>query len=68
MTKMTLRDLKGLFPPAPLHFVSPDGLNADNGGSQKKHRHEHKSARGHSVGKLTPAQWKYARRKKAANQ
>jgi hypothetical protein len=63
---MSLQDLKDLYIPVSAH-ESPnrDGLTVRNHATMKRHRHEHNPARGHSVGKITPAEWKHARRKRS---
>lgn len=40
--KMSLNDLKSMYPPASLHYVSPDGLEdrvGKHAASKKRHRH-----------------------------
>lgn len=58
MPKMTLDDLRSMYPEKPFHFVSPDGLIDTNGATRKRHRHNHKPTWKPRKVKLSPAEYR----------
>lgn len=60
MNKMTLIDLKGLFPP----YMGMKGGNASSA-TRKGYKHNHKPTWKPAKPDQTPAQWKRANHKKA---
>jgi hypothetical protein len=62
MNKMTLQDLKGMYMPPPIHYISPDGLedksNRTHSGSKRRHRHTHKATYKPPKVGMSPAEYR----------
>jgi hypothetical protein len=62
MNKMTLQDIKAMYMPPPLHYVSPDGLVDKSArthcGSKRNHRHTHKPTYKPTKSGMSPAEYR----------